>query len=404
MRCALKHVHPTSKPPQAAVIALTILLLLVTTTRPVFACKCGELSEADLATKVVFAGTAVEYLERQPDHSRSVDDEYNAATRLVVEFSADLPIGESVIVMGRHDSDCNPWFAVGGRSLVVAARMGEFLTSSKCLQMLDGGQAAKVRERVRLPADYFAFDVTPRPPPPDRCLQPATVDAAFAAADAVGFSTPRAACVVPGTDEVEQASAMKWAWKGAVRGDVLRARVKGRPELSYEDFDFFGELIEATHGRWPPAEFLRREGELLINDGCLNPRPPRSVAAGAEAMRRLFPLPADYGRWLPPGDDPLPRLSCSTLDQALFDRGDAAVADYRRRHQQASPRPATVETPVRNGSCAGCALSYPDDARPSVVVLALLGAFLGAFLGARRARLRRRRRRVAEGPTRAGLF
>ena len=123
-------------------------------------------------------------------------------------------------------------------------------------------------------------------PPPGRCSQPVALEAAFVAADAIGWSTPRAACVVPGTDEVEQASAMKWAWKGAVQGDVLHVRLKGRPDLSYEDFAFFGELIEATHREWPPAEFLQRDGDLMINDGCLNPQPPRSLDAGVEAVQR----------------------------------------------------------------------------------------------------------------------
>lgn len=376
---------------------LAILLLLTTTTRAVLACKCGELSERDLETKVVFAGKAVEYLQRQPDRSQSVD-QFNAATRFVVEFSADLPVGESVIVMGRHDSDCNPWFQVGGPALVVAIRVGEFLTSSNCMQLLSRDLEAKVRERVGLPADYFAFDITPRPPPPGRCSQPATLDAAFAAADAIGWSTPRAACVVPDTDEVEQAAALKWAWKSAVRGDVLRMRVKGRPDLSYQDFDFLGELIDATHRGWPPAEFLRRNGDLMINDGCLNPRPPRSLDAGVEAVRRLFPLPVDYGHWLPRGDVALPHLSCSMLDQSLFDRGDAAMAAFIRSHQP-FPRPAAAETPTRSGSCAGCALMALDDRRSSAGVLAVLGVLLGA----RRDRSRCRRRRAAEAPTRARL-
>lgn len=378
------------RPPSHA-LRLTIFLLLglTTTTRPIFACKCKALSDDELATKVVFAGKAVEYLQRQPDRSESVD-QFNAATRFVVEFSGDFPVGESVIVMGDHDSDCNPRFAVGGPALVVARRVGEFLTSSSCLQLLDRDMEVKVRQRVGLPADYFAFDITPRPPPPGRCSQPATLDAAFAAADAIGWSTPRAACLVPGTNEVEEASAMKVAWKGAARGDVLRMRVKGRPDLSYEPFDFEGELLEATHSGWPPAEFLRRDGDLMINDGCLNPRPPRSLDAGVEAVRRLFPFPADYGHWLPRGDAALPRLSCSTLDQSLFDRGDAAMAAFIRSRQPFPPRAAAPETHARSGSCAGCALIAPDGGRLRTGVLAVLGALLGA----RHARSRCRRRRA----------
>ena len=35
-----------------------------------------------------------------------------------------------------------------------------------------------------------------------------------------------------------------------------------------------GELIEATHLERPPAELLQRDRDRMINDGCLNPRPP----------------------------------------------------------------------------------------------------------------------------------
>lgn len=373
-------------------LCLMALLLMLAGTRPAQACKCGLPTEGDLAGYTVFAGTVVEYLQRHPDPSPV--DGYNAVTRILVEYSKDVPVGSSVIVLGNHNSNCDAWFTVGGRALVVAQRVGEFFTTSKCLQLFDKNETANLRRRVNLPNDYFAFDITPRPPSPERCSQPATVDDAFSTAAVVAWTQSRAACVVPGTDEVEHALVMRQPWKGAALGDVLRVRVKGRPDLAYEDFAFFDELVEARRGTWPPAEFLRREGDLLINDGCLNPRPPASLAAGNEALKRLFPLPADYPqRVLPHYDDPLPRLSCATLDQSFFERSDKARAEWvaeKTKRQAAAPLAAAPVTTPARGSCAGCAIVAPTDSRDSAVILALLS--LAAFC-----RFRGRARALAFG-------
>jgi hypothetical protein len=369
-------------------IALLALALSVKAS-PTRACKCSPIARADLAQHAVFAGTAVEYLQREepPDGSPRWDREMNAATRFVVDFSREFPGGASLVVMGNHYQDCNPWFQVGGRHLLVAYRLGDLLTGSTCSQMLGSELEHEVRQQLHLPADYFAFDRTPRPPPPEQCARPATLDDAFTAADAVLWSSTRGACSIPGTNEVEIAAKVRWSWKGAAPGDVVHLRVKGHPDQAFDDFDFHLALAEATNSYWPPAELLRRDGDLFVNDGCLNPHAPASLASGIEAVKRLFPLPIDYrSRPLPDSPAPLPTLSCSTLDQTIFAHSDAtlsalarsrAALDQRLRTAPVAPPP----TQTRGGAFAGCALVPKDDVN-RLMTLSLL--VLAVSIGARR--------------------
>lgn len=105
---------------------------------PAEACKCRRMIGADVARHAVFAGKAVEYLEREEPSGGLAwsAHELNAATRFVVEFSNEFPSGSSVVVLGNHNSDCNAWFEVGDHHLVVASRVGDVLVGGRCAEML----------------------------------------------------------------------------------------------------------------------------------------------------------------------------------------------------------------------------------------------------------------------------
>jgi hypothetical protein len=359
------------------------------------ACKCSLMTSADVARHAVFAGTAVEYLEREEPAGGSArwDRELNAATRFVVEFSREFPSGASVVVMSKHYSNCSPWFQVGDRHLVVAGRLGDVLVGNKCAQMLGSALEREVQRQLRLPADYLARDPKPHPPPQELCARPATLDRAFAEADAVLWSTPRGACSILGTDEVEIAAEVRWAWKGAAPGALLHLRVKGHPALAFDDFEFLPALEQATENYWPPAELLRREGDALVQDGCLNPHAPASLESGTEAVQRLFSLPSDYrSRRVPRSDAPLPRLSCSTLQQSIFERGDAAMALARSRAEVPERPRASPVAQTRGGACAGCALVPRDTNRMGELSLLVLAASISAT------RRRGTRRRASKPP------
>jgi len=371
---------------------------LFTTVSPADACKCSVMTRADLARHAVFAGTAVEYLEREerPGGSAGRAREFNAATRFVVEFSGEYPTGASVLVMTNHYSNCQPWFQVGERHLVVAGRVGDVLVGSKCTEMLDRDLEHEVQRQLRIPAGYLARDTKPHPPPPEFCARPATLDQAFADADAVLWSTPLGACSILGSDEVEIAAEVRWAWKGAASGDLLHLRVKGHPALAFDDFEFLPALIEQTENYWPPAELLRREGDAFVQDGCLNPHAPASLEAGTEAVKRLFPLPSDYrSRRLPRSDKRLPRLSCSTLEQTIFERSDAAMALARNRAELAERRRASPGAQTPGGACAGCALVPRDANWIGELSLFVLAASISAT---RQSAVSARRRRRGRGP------
>jgi hypothetical protein len=360
---------------------------------PAEACKCSMMTSADVARHAVFAGTAVEYLEREepPGGSAGWDRELNAATRFVVEFSGEFPRGASVIVMTNHYSNCQPWFQVGERHLVVAGRVGDVLVGNKCAEMLGRDLEHEVQRQLRIPADYLARDTKPHPAPPELCARPATLDRAFAEADAVLWSTQRGACSILGTDEVEIAAEVRWAWKGAAPGDLLHLRVKGHPALAFDDFEFRPALEQATGSYWPPAEMLRRDGDALVQDGCLNPHAPASLESGTEAVKRLFSLPSDYrSRRLPHSDQRLPRLSCSTLEQSIFERSDAAMALERSRVEVPERRRAAPVAQTRGGACAGCAMVPRDANGIGALSLLVLAASMSAT---RRAAVSAKRRR-----------
>jgi hypothetical protein len=123
---------------------------------------------------------------------------------------------------------------------------------------------------------------------------------------------------------------------------------------------------------WPPADFLRREGDTFINDGCLAPLAPPSLEVGKEAVLRLFPLPADYRyRRFPRTDPPLPTLSCMTLDASVFVAADAALVRYVHSRETESARELRRgATPPRGRSCAACAITQPNE-RPHFAWLVL---------------------------------
>jgi hypothetical protein len=362
------------------------------------ACKCSMMTSADVARHAVFAGTAVEYLEREepPGGSAQWDRDLNAATRFVVEFSREFPSGASVVVMSNHYSNCSAWFQVGGRHLVVAGRVGDVLVGSKCAEMLGSDLKQQVERELHLPADYLARDTRPRPQPLEMCARPATIAQAFAAADAVLWSTTRGACSIAETGEVEIAAEVRWAWKGAVPGDLLHLRVRGHPTLAFDDFEFRFALEQATGRYWPPAELLRREGEILVDDGCLNPHAPASLEAGTEAVKRLFSLPSDYrSRRLPHSDARLPRLSCSTLKQSIFEHSDIAMALARSHAEVPERRRAAPVAQTRGGACAGCALVPRDANWKGELSLLVLAASMSAT---RRAALLAKRRTAEPAP------
>jgi hypothetical protein len=168
-------------------------------------------------------------------------------------------------------------------------------------------------------------------------------------------------------------------WKGLAAGVDLTLRVTGTVDGQYPRFAFEFELGMATNHKWPPAEFLRRDGDTYVNDGCLSPLPPSTLQTGIAELNRLLPLPSEP-RHRPSRCSEIRALSCSTLDQSIFEApGErlAALYEQRQREYEASlererkerfarykaweekerkERVAALSV-RRDSSCAGCAVS-----------------------------------------------
>jgi hypothetical protein len=193
---------------------------------------------------------------------------------------------------------------------------------------------------------------------------------------------------------------VKQSWKGPANGELLMLQVVGDADDQTVEFAFAFALSDATRHHWPPAEFLRRDRRVYVNDGCLTPLPPASLEQGVASLERLLPIPKKFAS--PAGCVPIPPLSCSKLDQTVLEAAAAKLAHHYRdmEHRLATspddepglqhalgtdkgaarPRAHTV----RDGSCAGCTISRT--ASP----LAFAACVVALCVSAGRRRLRRR--------------
>jgi hypothetical protein len=141
---------------------------------------------------------------------------------------------------------------------------------------------------------------------------------------------------------------------------------KGAEE--WEEFAGASELLDAANRSWPPAEFLRREGNAFVNDGCNAPLPPGDVDAGVEAMERLVPVQKRGARRTLPAFvlrhrrcDDLPKLSCGTLQFSMLREAEAKLERYYSsqywKYDSQRDREPRAEPGTRAGSRAGCAVS-----------------------------------------------
>ncbi len=363
-----------------ALLCMLVLLGLLGKPTLASACKCRDVTLRELDERyTVFVGTAVEFLERKDDGGSPgrPGPRVNAAERFEVQYSRDVPVGSSVVVAMDLYTSCSTFFPVGERHLVMAFKAGDLLTVSECPIPFDELEK-KLLARLGVPADFLQPPSPKRDAEPSRCTHPSTLDDAFKTADVVGWWDAKASCLVPGSDVVEHSATMRWGWKGLRQGDALRVHVvQHREQPAPPPFDY--ELSDATNRMgWPPADFLRREGDTFIDDGCLSPLAPASLEAGTEAVLRLFPLPADYPRRHFRERPPFPTLSCMTLDDSYFAGADAAVARYVQSleaERSGEARGTTTRAPHREGSCAGCAAT-PTSERASFVWSAMALAYL----------------------------
>lgn len=318
----------------------------------------------------MFAGRALEYLERKicsdslefGDERRAVHDT-GSVTRFRVQHSLDLPVGSEVLVFTSPYSSCSTFFRIGDEHLVAAHRTADQLHASRC-PMLNQNVVEELRALLHVPSSSSAGL---RPPydgfAPFGCSRPATVDDAVAGADAVVWTDSRASCMVGEGPVVEHAAVATRAWKGLAPGDFMRLQVTGRADDDHPRFAFESELADATNRWWPPAEFLRRAGDVYVNDGCLSPLPPTSLQEGVDGVTRLLPL-SDGPQLKSTRCVDLPALSCGTLNQALFvEAGDRLAAVYRQRRleyetEQKNQRASFIaaQSVERQGSCAGCSI------------------------------------------------
>jgi MYXO-CTERM domain-containing protein len=376
-----------------ALLCLIVVLAMLCKPTLASACKCGEVTQRELDERyTVFVGTAVEYLERKDDGGDPgrPGPRVNAAERFDVQYSRDVPVGSSVIVAMDMYTSCSTFFAVGERHVVVASKLGDIFYADECPTLFDDLEGTLLAQ-LGVPPGFLKPLAPDRDGDALRCKHPSTLDEAFDAADVVGWWDAKASCLVPGSQVVEHSAAMRWGWKGLREGEALRVRVvQDRDEPAPPPFDH--ELSDVTEMTWPAADFLRREGDTFINDGCLSPLAPASLEAGTEAVLRLFPLPSDYPRRHFRERPPFPTLSCMTLGDSYFAGADAAVARHvgsRLAERAREGRGPTTSAAHRGGSCAGCAVTPPSQYAPfawSAIALAYLAR-------------RRRRARCASKPT-----
>lgn len=232
-------------------------------------------------------------------------------------------------------------FVLGKSILVAASRRGGQLLASEC-PLLSQDTVKALRSLLGVPETSPAgllprsWDFSPQ-----GCSQPATLDDAFSIADAVVWGVPRASCVVGEADVVEHAMLVGRAWKGPAAGDIVTVRVTGRADNHYADFPLAVDLANATNHPWPPAEFVRRDDDRYVNDGCLSPLPPATLQEGVEQLTRLLPVSGARR----PGHTTcleLPVLSCGTLD-----RSSRSPPNALRQ------RTARVGSSMKNQRCSG---------------------------------------------------
>lgn len=337
---------------------LVVLLGLLVVAPAAWACKCGFASEQELEQHyLVFAGRAVEYLEREDDGAAS-GPRVNAAVRFEVDRALGAELGSSIVVAMDIYTSCSTWFEVGQRHLVVARRLAGLVYATEC-PMVSGEVNEVVKRKLGLADDYFVARASPVDSALGTCQRPATLEAAVQRASAVALYRPKASCVVPGNDLIEHAALVTLGFKGLKRGELVRLRVAPLARQFAQEAERVWPLLRGTSFGWPPANFLRREGDTWIDDGCLIPMPPTSREAIVEPLTRLLAVPPGYRR--DPFERPLgprPALTCATLDAGFFRDADAALA--RHAHAQEvesyyeSRRPRVA--PDASG-CASCSVA-----------------------------------------------
>jgi hypothetical protein len=291
-------------------------------------------------------------------------------------------------------SNCGAYFRVGEDHLVVANRLSGDLYASRC-PLLEEHQVAAVRRLLGVPtASTVGLRRSWGAYKPKDCSQPPTLSAAFAAANAVAWTSSRASCVVG--DFVEHASSVRRAWKGLAMQTTVRIRVAGRADDQYAEFDFANDLADATNHHWPPAEFLRREGGVFVNDGCLSPQPPRTLDVGIGELARWLPLSETTSWGHRSSCEQIPPLSCGTLEQSIFDEPAKRLLALQRAareelsesrnarafsdsgasnspHAEAGAATGRSAPCQSHGACAGCVV--PNERRSGSFISVVLLTF-----------------------------
>lgn len=349
------------------------------------ACDCLSESSAQTidARYVVFVGKAVEYLQRpwcsdavQSEDESIGQERVDSVTRFTVQYSHSLPVGNEVLVFGERSFDCGSFFAVGEEHLVVANRVDSVLLASHC-PVFGTSTADELRAKLGAPRNRRWS----APFIPSGCKQPPTLDISVAKSDAIVWTVPTASCTRDGSAVVEHVVSVTESWKGPANDEVLNLRVIGLGKREYSHFDFEYELSEATGHAWPPADFLRKEGDIYVDDGCLVPMHPPTLEAGVESLTRLLPIP-DRRRFRDLKCSPMPRLACARLDQATLVAANKMLASHYAREKGAAAGAVNPAGPPRvishrhSGSCAGCMVhtSHPFSfqAAPITAILAIV--------------------------------
>lgn len=364
-------------------VGLVVALLVLGSSGPASACKCGEPIAELSEDLVVFEGTAVESLdwhdgcaERTRWFSEPrVINRLGRVTRFRVHAS--LELDEDVIVHTDTGSHCAAHFRVGQSHVVTARRIAGILTTNVCLRL-----APDVRASVVASLQTTGVEVMGEVPQLD-CVRPTSVAEANAKADGVLWADYHASCLVPGTDVVQHAATVRESWKGPRRDELVVIAVHADADEQLHH-DPIASSVGATTGHgWPPALFLRRDRNVYVDDGCLTPSVPQSVEAGVADLARSLPRTAigrSNNRRLPSVCEEVPVLECAELGLDVFSDAAMRLSEHFRALDAAEARdrellrtgPPPVSPP--RSSCAGCSVPYTSDWNAAGLIVVALAS------------------------------
>lgn len=324
---------------RSILLTLTCFCFFTLLTSRSKACSCGPNTEHRRGNEkegvwndyTVFYGRS---LEVRFDESGA-----NMAVRYRVESSNRLTPGDEAIVFRATSSaTCGGGTHAAGTSGVVVAENRDGVLHTDLCSRIFSRDRPSVLEKLGLPQDFFEQEAkrlqttTPRPRPVG-CQQPTTLAAAFSRSSAVIKPWLNNSCWNEERQMVETVAKAHISFKGAPDDEWFI--LFHPPDESGGRGEMHRPVYEATRTTWPPALFLRREGSspkrVYIHDRCLDPVfPADSGEQAINDIRKYLQYPADWS-----SNDPKnakPALSCSTLNDDIVNKGQAALVAFQQRY------------------------------------------------------------------------